>query len=313
MKPLLKVDLATTVSITTTYVGEFAGRYIAAALLSGNTLASNAITVKPNIKYKEIVKKFVGSGTLIADATCDFTATGTLTLTERVLTPEEFQVNAQLCKKDFRSDWEAAAMGYSVFDKLPPSFSEFIMAYFLAATGAKIETNIWHGVNATAGQFDGFVVLMTADAEVIDVADTSTIDSSNVFDELGKLVDAVPAEVYSQPDFTIYVAPNVARAYIRALSKSGFRQEFYVGDKPLDYEGKKLFVANGLSSSYMVAAQASNLWFGTGLLSDQNEVKVLDMADLDGSQNVRFVMRFTAGVQYGLGSEIVLYTPPAAI
>jgi hypothetical protein len=61
----------------------------------------------------------------------------------------------------------------------------------------------------------------------------------------------------------------------------------------------------------MMAAQKSNLYFGTGLLNDQNEVKVIDMEDLDGSQNVRIVARFTAAVQYGIGSEIVLYTPAA--
>jgi len=58
----------------------------------------------------------------------------------------------------------------------------------------------------------------------------------------------------------------------------------------------------------MVAAEKSNLFFGTGLMSDQNEVKVIDMADIDGSQNVRIVMRYTAGVQYGIGSDIVLYS-----
>lgn len=33
------------------------------------------------------------------------------------------------------------------------------------------------------------------------------------------------------------------------------------------------------------------------------------MADLDGSQNVRVIMRFTSGIQYGFGSEVVLYDP----
>ena len=56
-----------------------------------------------------------------------------------------------------------------------------------------------------------------------------------------------------------------------------------------------------------MAAQKSNLYFGTGLLSDHNEVKLIDMSDLDGSQNVRVVMRYTSGVQYGIGSDIVLY------
>jgi hypothetical protein len=77
----------------------------------------------------------------------------------------------------------------------------------------------------------------------------------------------------------------------------------------LMFDGVKIFVANGLSNNYIVAAEKSNLFFGTGILNDTNEVKVLDMADLDGSQNVRVIMRFTASVQYGLGSDIVLYTP----
>ena len=53
-----KVNLTGSVaSITTTYAGEFAGDYIAAALLSGKTLSEEAITIKPNVKYKEVIKK----------------------------------------------------------------------------------------------------------------------------------------------------------------------------------------------------------------------------------------------------------------
>ena len=62
-----------------------------------------------------------------------------------------------------------------------------------------------------------------------------------------------------------------------------------------------------MPDNHMVAAQKSNLFFGTGLLSDHNEVKLIDMADLDGSQNVRVIMRFTSGVQYGIVDDIVLY------
>jgi hypothetical protein len=101
--------MATTTSITTTYAGEFAGKYISAALLSGSTLSKELITIKPNVKYKEVMKK-VATDDIVKNGTCDFTATSTLTLTERVLQPEEFQVNLQLCKKDFVSDWEAISM-----------------------------------------------------------------------------------------------------------------------------------------------------------------------------------------------------------
>ena len=91
--------MATTTSITTTYAGEFAGKYISAALLSGKTLAEGAITVKPNVKFKEVVKK-ISTDAIVKNATCDFDPTSTVTLTERILQPEEFQVNLELCKKD---------------------------------------------------------------------------------------------------------------------------------------------------------------------------------------------------------------------
>jgi len=304
-------------SITTTYAGEFAGDYIAAALLSGNTIANGGITIKPNVKYKEVVKK-LALDSIVANATCDFTTTeDVITLTERILQPEEFQVNLALCKKDFRSDWEAMEMGVGAFDNLPPSFSDYLISYVAAKVAEKTEQTIWGGVNATAGEFDGFVTLATADADVIDVVGT-TVNASNVITELGKVVDAIPSALYGKEDLHIYIPQNVARAYVRALggfsvaatSNNGLGNQgtTWFNGQDLTFDGVKLFVANGLASNKMMAAEKSNLFFGTGLLSDHNEVKLLDMADLDGSQNVRLIMRYTAGVQYGIGSDIVLYS-----
>ena len=306
--------MATTTNITTTYAGQFAGKYIAAALLSGVTLDKGGIEIKPNIKFQEVIKKVATDANIIKDATCDFTDTGTVTLTERILTPEEFQVNLELCKKDFRSDWEAVQMGYSAYDNLPPKFSDFLIGHVSGLVAEKTESNIWSGVTGNAGEFDGFVTLATADADVIDVV-AGAVTSANVIAELGKIVDAVPAALYGKEDLHIYISQNIARAYVRALggfaaTNSGVNAQSHMwyGDGALSFDGVKLFVANGLADDTAMAAEKSNLFFGTGLLSDSQEVKLLDMGDLDGSQNVRVVMRFTAGVQYGIGSDIVLYS-----
>lgn len=307
--------MATTTSITTTYAGEFAGKYIAAALLSGTTLDKGLIEIKPNVKYKEVIKKVATDG-IVKNATCDFDPTSTLTLTERILQPEEFQVNLQLCKKDFRSDWEAIQMGYSVYDNLPANFTDFLIAHVAEKVAQKIEQNIWAGVNASAGEFDGFTTLFAADSDVIDVTAT-TVTAANVVDQLGRVVDAIPSTLYGKEDLTIYVPQNVAKAYVRALggfAASGVgangvdnKGTMWYGQGDLNFDGIRVAMVNGLPSNKMVATQASNLYFGTGLLSDHNEVKVLDLSDVDGSQNIRIVMRFTAGVQYGFGSEVVLY------
>ena len=307
--------MATTTNITTTYAGEFAGTYVSAALLSGKTLAENLITIKPNIKFKEVMKK-VATTDLVKDATCDFDPTSTLTLTERILQPEEFQVNLQLCKKDFRNDWEAVSMGFSAYDNIPPSFADFLIAHAADKVAQKMEQNIWNGTNANAGEFDGFKTTLLADADVIDVG-AGAVTSTNVVAELGKIVDVIPSAIYGSEDLFIYVSSNIYRAYVRALG--GFASNVgaagtdnkgtqWFNGGALTYDGINVVLASGLASNTAVAAQKSNLFFGTGLLNDQNEVKVIDMADIDGSQNVRVVMRFTAGIQHAIGSDIVLYS-----
>lgn len=308
--------MATTTSITSTYAGEFAGKYIAAALLSSSTIDNGGIEVKPNIKFKEVIKK-LATGDLVANASCDFSATSTVTLTERIIQPEEFQVNLQLCKQDFISDWEAVSMGYSAFDTLPKNFQDFLLAHVIAKVAEKTENTIWGGANGTAGEFDGFVTLAAADSDVIDVS-AATVTAANVIAQMGAVVDAIPSTIYGKEDLYLYVSSNVARAYVRALGGFGAAGLGAAGTNSqgtqwwnngaLTFDGVKVFVAQGLANNRMMAAQKSNLYFGTGLLSDHNEVKVIDMADIDGSQNVRIVMRYTASVQYGLGAEIVLYS-----
>ena len=309
--------MATTTSITSTYAGEFAGKYISAALLSGSTIENGLITVKPNVKYKEVLKKVATDANVIKDATCDFTATGEVTLTERILQPEEFQVNLELCKKDFRSDWEAVQMGYSAFDNLPPNFSDFIIGHAAGLVAEKTEQNIWAGQTGNAGEFDGFYYLATAGGSGCVSVSGSPLTAANIIDEIGKVVDAIPSAVYGKEDLYIYLSRKAAKLYVRALGGFGANGLGAAGvnaqgtqwwnNGALSYDGVKCVIASGLPDDSMMAAQKSNMYFGTGLLSDHNEVKLIDMGDLDGSQNVRLVMRFTAGVQIGITSDVVIY------
>jgi hypothetical protein len=307
--------MSTTNSLTTTYSGEFAGQYISASLLSANTIENGGITVKPNVKFKEVIKK-VSTDAIVKDASCDFDPTSTITLTERILQPDYQQVNLQLCKKDFVNDWEAAQMGFSAHHDLPPSFADFLIAHVAAKVAQKTEQNIWRGSASNNGEFDGLTTLMAADSDVVDVA-AASVTSSNVIAQLGAIVDAIPSSLYGSEDLNLYVSQNIYKAYIRALGgfsangvgAAGYRDQGTAQViQPAYFDGIPVFMANGLADNRAVAAEKSNLFFGTGLLADHQEVKVLDMSDIDGSDNVRVVMRFTAGVQYGIGSDIVLYS-----
>ncbi len=307
------------------YAGQFAGKYIAASLLTAKTLDDAAISILPNIKYKAAMK--VGAySNLVRSADCDFdSSTSGLTLTEKVLTPTELQVNLQICKKELHSDWEAAQMGFSAYSELPPLFSDFVIARVAAEVASATETSIWSG-SAGEGNFDGFVTLAGADGTVVDVT-AGTVTSANVIAELGKIVDAIPSGVYGADDLNIYVSQNIFKAYVRALGGFAALQNAAASDNvgsigangvdnrgnlwyqggSLSFDGINIYPSSGFGDNQAIAARKSNLFFGTGLLDDRNIVKVIDMSDIDGSQNVRVVMRYTAGVQIGVGADVVLY------
>ena len=300
--------MATTTSITTTYAGEKAAGYVSAALLSGDTLSNGLIEIKPNVKYKQVLKR-VSTDDILKNAGCDFEPTSTVTLTERVLEPESFKVNLQLCKADFRSDWDAVEMGYSAHDDLPKSFQDFIIAYAAEKVAAKNETNIWSGATANNGEFDGFETLLTTDADLPAAQEVTgtTLSASNIVAELGKVVDAIPNRLFKE-DLCIYIPISAYRFYLRAQAALGFIDRFNNQDMgEVMFDGVPLKVAPGMSDDVMICTVKGNFYFGTGLLSDHNEVKVIDMSDIDGSDNVRLVMKMTAAVQYAFSEDVVTY------
>ena len=309
-------------SITTTYAGEAASGYIAAALLSANTLDKKLVTIMPNVKYKSVIQKLDVSG-IVQDASCDFTTSGSVAISEQVLTPKELQVNLLLCKQEFVDSWEALQLGFSAFDEIPKNFNDFLISYVGGKVAEATETSIWQGATATNGQFGGFQTSFSASiaaggatavlaAKSGSIVISGSVTSANVIDKLNSVVNTIPDTVYGKPDVLLYVSTDVAKAYQQALAggaigANGWNNQLNVGEKPFNFNGIEIVWCPGMASSKIVAAQKSNLFFGTGLLSDYNEVKVIDMANIDGSQNYRIVMRYTGGTQFGIGQDIVYY------
>ena len=304
----------------TSYAGEAAAQYIAAALLSAKTLDNKYVTIMPNVKYKEVIQKLAVDG-IVQDASCDFVTSGSVTISERVITPKELQVNLQLCKQNFVASWEALQLGFSAFDEIPKSFNDYLVSYVGGIVAQATEQSIWTGSASANGQFGGFQSILSASVAAstgtISAKSGSTvisgsITSANVLDKLNSIVNTIPNTVYGKEDLLLYVPTNVGKAYQQALAggavgANGWNNQMNVGDKPFNFNGIEIVMCPGMGASTIVAAQKSNLFFGTGLLSDYNEVKVLDMANIDGSQNYRVIMRYTAGTQVGILGDVVYY------
>jgi hypothetical protein len=251
-----------------------------------------------------------GAG-LIAEPTCDFTPAGTVTITEQSLTPAPFEVNTQLCKKDFKHvDWSSERMGTGGGRTLSQDVVDSVMDEIMGHVGNEIELSMWRG-DTTAGTYnliDGFLKIMTAGVAAGNKTTPSAVVASDVVAKLGAMYTlAAPQAWFDAPDLAYWVAPNVAAAYKQALANQGYMDQYQVGDKPLNYVGIPIYVAPGMTTSTAVLSHKSNLYFGTESVSDFNEVSVKDMHEVDLSDNVRFAAYSVMGVQVGWFEEVVLH------
>ena len=294
-------------TVTSNYAGKAFGQYISAALKEAKSL--EGLTVLENIKYKENIRKMAGS-TLVKDATCDFTDAGTLALTEKVLTPKNLQINIDLCKKTLLSGWEAEEMKAGSFNRTAPTFDQYVLSYFGEVIADAVEGSIWSGAAANAGEFEGFQTATTGafavDGGVVADAATGAYTAANIITNLQGLVADIPANVYGRDDLRIYMNMKTYRFYISAISTLGYVNAYNMqGDYVPVFEGITIQPCPGMADNVMCAAETSNLFFGTDLLSDNTNIKMLDMTDLDGSDNLRVVAKFSGGVQVGVGADVV--------
>lgn len=304
-----KQNFETTLNVTSTYAGEAAAGYISASLLSASTLDAGLVTIHENVKYKQVLQ-VLDASSLVTDASCDFTPGSSVAITEVVLEPKALSVQMNLCKSDFLNSWESMSLGMSAWNNIPASLNDFLISYIGGKIAESTENSIWNGSAAVNGEFNGIVTDALANEDVVAITG-STITSENVVDVLTSVYDAIPAGIYGKADLKIFVSQKVAKLYQKALSSvsgGSYLNMATVDAKPNNFLGVEIAVINGLEADTIVATTVSNLHFATGLLNDTNQVKVLDMSDIDGSDNFRVIFKYTADAKIGVGSDVVLYT-----
>jgi hypothetical protein len=300
--------MATTLSLTTTYAGELAGEIVKKALLQNSSM--QYVNLRENVPYKSVARKIDDTVTFAA-GTCDFTPTGTVTLTERILTLEEFQVQRQICKKDFFGDWSSADV---MSGKVNTQIQDAIVERLVNGIAANLESVMWTGVNATTGQFDGFntIIDTNAGSDINFVASPVALTSGNILDKIWALIAKCPTAVKGSAEKPmIYMNQTTFELYMQAQIAAG--NGWYATAGP---EISKKFVGlyeiavcPGMPANTMYMVQKSNLHLGTWLSNDLNDVSIIDMTPLDGSQNVRYGARFYLGAQIAVTADVAAYGP----
>lgn len=298
--------MATTETISSNYAGEAAMRFFSNVLLAPTTITNGGVSFQDGIRFKWNLPTLNLSG-IIADATCDFTDVGTITRNERVLEVEGAEVNLRLCKSKYRPTFDR--MGASYWSNLAPEFANYLIALVGANVAENRELTIWQGVDATAGEFDGFETIFTNEPlqpAAYEIAGT-TVTAGNVIAELQKVVDAADSALYSNESFAIRVGTNIMKHYIAAQAALGYLDRYNVGRSELNFQGVPLIHCAGMSDDKMFATYSDNLFYGIGEAQDAQRVDVIDQQPLDGSDNVNVVMKWADGVVCANPADVITY------
>ena len=294
---------------TSNYSGKAAGFYISAALKQATSL--DFLTMIENIKFKSNIQKMAATG-MIQNADCNFTGAGTLALTENVLEPKNLMINTDLCKKELLDSWEALQMRAGAGAPPPASFDDYVVSYLGEVIANGVENDVWGGDNG-AGRFLGFLDAaagsISTGAGIVASSASAAYTAANIIANLQTAVSDLAANipaVLRKEDLYIYMNSKTYSFYISAISTLGYVNAYNMnGDYEPVFEGYKIAVCPGMVDNQVVIAEKSNLFFGTDLLSDQTRIAIMDMAALDGSDNMRVVARYSAGVQTGINADIL--------
>ena len=309
--------MATTTNISSNYAGKAAGSIIGASFKEADTLRLGLLTVADNVNYKMNLRKVAyADGTV--DYSCGFSPAGTITLSEKQLVIEKLKNDFKVCKEDFRQTWSEDSMGASASNpNAPADIMEAIQLEVLSSQAQKIDTDIWTGLAATAGEFSGLIEQFTADGSVIKAnngitALNAATTESNVEAHLKAALNAVPVAI-RRKDLTVAVSPDVFQAYSFYLVSKGISNDGNAEEKQARFGRYVVTEVNGLPDDTITIFEKKNVVFATGLQSDFNEISLVDEDEVGLlTGEIRGKIVYGASVGYYNSADIVWLLTTAA-
>lgn len=138
----------------------------------------------------------------------------------------------------------------------------------------------------------------------------SYINQSNILNVLFNAFRLVPVQVREADDFVFYVSRNIADAYVDASLNAAKGQGFaYQKGMDLVFKDKKIVPMDYFPTNTIFASRIGNLFFGTDLESDFNQVEAKYMKDVTLDDVYRYSAKFSDDVNYGFGSQITMFYP----
>lgn len=298
--------MAYTFSGLTSYTDQQRLPLITKAVFSARS--ASLFTKQVGIKFAAALNLMDTDAVLQGGDACGYTSSGTTAFTQRTITVGRMKVQETLCPRALEQYWMQTQLTQgSNYDGVP--FEQAFAEQKALRIAEALENAIWQGNSYFSGMLQilnaasGSTVLANASSTTWTPVSASVgITTSNVISIFDKVYNDIPQAILTKTDLVIFCGWNNFRTLLGALkSQTGvmYNQVDLAGlaDGEFIYPGTnvKVIAVPGLTgTNRIVATYLGNLFYGTDLLSDEEQFSIFWSRDND---EVRSIAAFKAGVQ----------------
>jgi len=301
--------MAFTFAGLTSYTDQERLPLITKAVFSARSAA--LFTKQVGIKFAAALNLMDTDAVLQSGDTCGYTTSGTTAFTQRNITVGRMKVQETLCPRSLEQYWmQTQLTAGSTYDGVP--FEQAFSEQKALRIAEALENAIWQG-NA---YFSGINQLLNAASGSTISGNTGAVSASvgittnNVIAIFDGIYNQIPQAILTRTDLVIFCGWNNFRTLIGAFKASTgvmYNQVDLAGlaDGDIIYPGTnvRVIAVPGLTNTNrIVATYLGNLFYGTDLLSDEEQFSIWFSKDND---EVRFQAAFKAGVQFAYPDQIV--------
>ena len=245
------------------------------------------------------------SSITLADASnCGFTATGSDTFSNRLLSPKFLKCNKEFCPKTLLKTWAHSDVRMNALGQELP-FEELLINNNINELAKVNERLIWEG-DTTSGEgnmllMDGIITIAKKDVNTV----KQEKGTDTIWQRVQKIWLSLPAEIADKATIFMSIA-NYKQLIVELMNSNMFHVfEEYQGTYEMVMPGANVKIkgVSGITSDVILATPEDNLYLG---VDGETDSETVDLYFDKSDRTFKFIVEYAYCVNYCFSEFVIL-------
>lgn len=269
-----------------------------------NSESAKYFNIQTGVTAETPIIKLDSTITLADASSCGFTATGSDTFTNRLLSPKFLKVNKEFCPKTLLKTWAHSDVKMNALGQEMP-FEELLISNNINELAKVNERLIWEG-DTTSGTgnmllMDGIITIAKKDENVV----KQPKGSDTIWQRVQKLWLALPVEIADKATIFMSIA-NYKQLIVELMNSNMFHVfEEYQGTYEMTMPGANVKIkgVSGITSDVILATPEDNLYLG---VDGENDSETVDFYFDKSDRTFKFCIEYSYCTNYSFSEYVYL-------